>query len=170
MSSLRVIKRTFNHIDAESFAILYKAYIRPHLEYCVQAWCPYLKKDIKTLEKVQRRATKLVPKLRKQPYNQRLKALNLYPLEVRRIRGDLIETFKIMNGPDGGHRPKPVFQHGNKHQHQRTQAEIVHEGTQQRAQHSQVLLLTESDPQLEQLAIACDRSQECQCQPVQEQI
>ena len=38
--------------------------------------------------------------MRKQPYNQRLKALNLYPLEVRRIRGDLIETFKIMNGPE----------------------------------------------------------------------
>ena len=98
MTSLRIIKRTFNHIDAESFAILYKAYIRPHLEYCVQAWCPYQKQDIKTLEKVQRRATKLVPQLRKRPYNERMKELKLYPLEVRRIRGDLIETFKILKG------------------------------------------------------------------------
>jgi hypothetical protein len=98
ISSLRGIKRTFNHIDAESFAVLYKAYIRPHLEYCVQAWCPYQKQDIRAMEKVQRRATKLVPKLRKLPYNVRMKELNLYPLEVRRIRGDLIQTFKILKG------------------------------------------------------------------------
>ena len=46
----------------------------------------------------QGRATKLIPKLRKRPYNERMKALKLYPLEVRRIRGDLIETFKILKG------------------------------------------------------------------------
>ena len=64
MSSLRIIKRTFQHIDKESFAILYKAYIRPHMEYGVQAWNPYQIGDIKTLEKIQKRATKLVPSLR----------------------------------------------------------------------------------------------------------
>ena len=64
----------------------------------MQAWCPYLQKDIKSLEKVQRRATKSVPSLRERSYEERLKELNLYPLEVRRARGDVIETFKILNG------------------------------------------------------------------------
>ena len=98
MQSLRIIKRTFNYIDKEGFAILYRAYIRPHLEYCVQAWCPYLQKDIKCLERVQRRATKLVSCLREKSYEERLEELNLYPLEVRRVRGDIIEVFKILNG------------------------------------------------------------------------
>ena len=98
MTSLRVIRRTFKYIDKDSFRILYKTYIRPHVEYCVQAWCPYQVNDIKTLEKIQRRATKLVPSLRREPYLVRLKELKLYPLEIRRLRGDLIEVFKIMNG------------------------------------------------------------------------
>ncbi|XP_072022805.1 uncharacterized protein B0403.1-like [Amphiura filiformis] len=98
MNSLRVIRRTFKYIDKESFATLYKTYIRPHLEYYIQAWSPTLKKDIITLEKVQRRATKLVPELRNLSYDERLEELNLYSLEQRRIRGDLIETFKILTG------------------------------------------------------------------------
>ena len=98
MQSLRIIKRTFNYIDKAGFAILYRAYIRPHLEYCVQAWSPYLQKDIKCLEKVQRRATKLVPSLREKEYEERMKELDLYPLVVRIVRGDLIETFKILSG------------------------------------------------------------------------
>ena len=78
---------------------LYKAYIIPHLEYCVQAWCPYLQNEIKCLEKVQRRATKLVPSLREKTYEERLRELDLCPLEVlSRVRGDLIETFKILKG------------------------------------------------------------------------
>ena len=72
MNSLRVIRRTFKYIDAESFLILRKAYIRPPLEYSVQSWNPALQKDINALEKVQRRATKLVPQLKNQTYEEGL--------------------------------------------------------------------------------------------------
>jgi len=56
-STLGLIRRHFKHIDKESFLILYKAYTRPHLEYCVQSWSPSLVKDITCLEQIQRRAT-----------------------------------------------------------------------------------------------------------------
>ena len=101
MCKLRIIKRTFKHYDKKCFTMLYRTYIRPHLEYAVQAWCPYLKKDITMLEKVQRRATKLIPSIRHLSYTERLRATKLYSLEQRRTRGDLIETFKIMNGLEG---------------------------------------------------------------------
>ena len=100
MNCLRVVKRTFKHYDANSFKILYKSYVRPHLEYSVQAWSPYLKKDIIVLEKIQRRATKMIPKLRHMSYANRMESLGILSLEKRRIRGDLIETFKIMNEID----------------------------------------------------------------------
>ena len=60
MSVMGLVKRNFKDLDAESFLLLYKTYIRPYLEYCVQVWSPHLKKDIQLLEKVQRKSTKLV--------------------------------------------------------------------------------------------------------------
>ena len=73
---------------------VYKTYVRPHLEYCIQVWSPFLAGDIDSLEKIQHRTTKLVPYL---PYEQRLKLLNLQSLYAWRIQGDLIETYKILN-------------------------------------------------------------------------
>ena len=77
---------------------LYKAIVRPHLEYCIQAWRPYRKKDIDKLERIKRRATKMITELRDLSYESRLLKCGLTTLETRRQRGDQIEVFKIMNG------------------------------------------------------------------------
>lgn len=98
--ALGFIKRTFTYFDRRSFSILYRTYVRPHMEFAIQAWNPYLKRDIECLEKIQHRATKLVPELRNLAYSDRLKALNLTTLEERRSRGDLIEAFKIITGKE----------------------------------------------------------------------
>jgi len=95
---LAMVRRTFRNLDKEDLNLLYKVYIRPHMEYSIQAWSPYLAKDIETLERVQRTATRLVPELRKYPYTERLQRLGLPTLKTRRERGDMIEVFKIMTG------------------------------------------------------------------------
>ena len=76
---------------------LYEAIVRPHLEYCIHAWNPYLRKYIDMLEKIQR-ATILIPGLRDLRYEERLKECGLTALETRRLRGDQIEVFTILNG------------------------------------------------------------------------
>ena len=87
-----MLKRTFSCMSKELFVFLYKTYVRPHLEYCVQLWSPYYVRDIDNLERVQRRATKLVNEFTKLSYENRLKKLGIYSLYCRRQRGDLIET------------------------------------------------------------------------------
>ena len=77
--------------------MLYKALIRPHLEYASCIWSPQLKRDQDALERVQRRATKLVSELKHLPYSTRLKQLNLPTLKYRRRRADIIETYRIMS-------------------------------------------------------------------------
>ena len=94
------IGRTFEFKSEKVILALFNALVRPHLEYCVQFWSPHYRKDIDKLERVQRRATKLIPRLRNMPYEERLKQLNLFSLEKRRMRGDLIEVFKMFQGFD----------------------------------------------------------------------
>jgi len=65
------------------------------MEYCIQAWSPYLAKDIELLEKVQRRATKCVTGTKGMTYEQRMQILNITTLEKRRQRVDLTEVYKI---------------------------------------------------------------------------
>jgi len=93
MQSLATTKRSFKYIIKESFKILYKTYIWPYIEYCVQAWSPYYAKDIDMLENIQHRATNLIPQLANLPYVEHIQNLNMYSLYCRRERGDLIETF-----------------------------------------------------------------------------
>ena len=95
---LGLIRRNITYKGKKLIIPLYKAIVRPHLEYCIQAWRPYRKKDIATLERIQRRATKMIPELRDLSYEERLKECGLTTLETRRLRGDQIEVFKILNG------------------------------------------------------------------------
>ena len=93
-----IIRRSFKYMDYATFALLFKALVRPHLEYANSVWCPYRKKNIDAIENVQRRATKMLPNLSTLSYPDRLRKLKLPSLRFRRLRGDMIETFKILSG------------------------------------------------------------------------
>ena len=96
-SILGLIKKTFTNLDEKILPLLYKTMVRPHLEYCNVVWGPHYKLDQQAIEKVQRRATKLVQDIRHLPYNERLKKLKLPSLMYRRRRGDMMVTFNIIN-------------------------------------------------------------------------
>jgi ribonuclease P/MRP protein subunit RPP40 len=91
------LKRTFRFWTIETCRNLYCAFVRPHLEYAAPAWSLTSKKDLRTLESVQRRATKLVPRLKNWSYEDRLAVKGLSSIRDRRVRGDFIQLFKLVN-------------------------------------------------------------------------
>ena len=93
-----IIRRTYTYLDIESFKLLFKSLVRPHLEYVAPVWNPWLKRDIAELEKVQRRASKQVPALKNMSYPDRLRKLSFPTLRFRMLRGDMIETYKLLKG------------------------------------------------------------------------
>ena len=95
---LGIIKWSYDDKSMANLLPLYKALVRPHIEYCVQAWRPYYQKDVDNLEKIQRRATRMMEELRGMEYEERLRQTRLVTLEARRTRADIIEVFKIMKG------------------------------------------------------------------------
>lgn len=99
-ATLGMICRTFLYKNSTSLLQLYKSLVRPKLEYCIQVWRPYLRRDIDLIEKVQKRATKMIIGDAEVGYEDRLKLLKLTSLETRRLRGDLIQVFKILKGID----------------------------------------------------------------------
>ena len=84
-----LIKRTYENKSKRNIIALYKSLVRPHLEYCVQAWRPHNQKDIDNLEGVHRRMTKMINGMGEDEYNLRLSKTKLLSLEMRRLRSDL---------------------------------------------------------------------------------
>ncbi|RNA07849.1 RNA-directed DNA polymerase from mobile element jockey-like [Brachionus plicatilis] len=92
-SILGQLRQAFHAWNPQSFISLYTAFIRPHLEYATSVWNPHRRADVRIIENIQRRATKLVGRIRDRSYQDRLAIL-----ESRRSRGDLISHYKIANG------------------------------------------------------------------------
>ena len=91
------IKKAFKHMNSDIFKKLFCAHIRPHIEYAVQFWAPYLRKSINQIESVQRRATKNIPGFQNHSYKERLQLLDIPTLAYRRLRGSMIEVYKMIN-------------------------------------------------------------------------
>src|SRR6218665_23163 len=72
-----MIKQTIITKDNDTILRFYKSLVRSQLEYCIKVWNPYLKKDILKLEKVQKRATKMIQGYKYLSYGERLKRCGL---------------------------------------------------------------------------------------------
>ena len=94
-TQINVIKRNFLSRNPKFLETMYKTFIRPHIEYCIQVWNPVYVGDIEKLEKVQKRFTKLLPQSWTMSQEERNQMLNITSHESRRLRGDLIYIYKM---------------------------------------------------------------------------
>ena len=93
----------FRGIEFQNWQVmlqLYRTFVRLHLEYSVQFWSPYYQKDVEALERVQKRFTRMLAGMGGISYEERLEKLGLFSSERRRLRGNLIEVYKMMRGMD----------------------------------------------------------------------
>ena len=109
LKMLGLLKRAFGVFEPRVFHQLNAAYIRPHLEYAMQVCSPWLVLDKQLLEQPQRKATKLVRGHWNISYQARLLSLDVFSLSYRRIRGDLILTYRIVNNVQHPCRPLLKF-------------------------------------------------------------
>jgi len=98
---LSQMKRTFTYRDSYVFPRINRTYVRPLLEYSVQAWNPSKVEDINTLEKVQRRALRMINDQGDASYETKLRNIGMTTLQARRERGDMIQVYKFLNDASG---------------------------------------------------------------------
>ena len=94
--NMGIIRRTFHFLDCQTFTMLYKALVRSTLEYGQSVSSPYLTRDIKKIESVQKHTTKQANNLKDVSYPEWLHKLNLPTLRFHGLRGDMIEIYKIL--------------------------------------------------------------------------
>ena len=97
---LKNIRVAFAYLDEDMMKKIIVTMIRPRLEYAAIVWSPWLRKDVRKIERILRAATKMIPRLRDMTYENRLQELNILSLEQRRERGDMIAIYKLMTGKD----------------------------------------------------------------------
>ena len=98
--TMGIIDRTYSGKSNDNTLNLYKSLVRPHLEYCCQAWRPYFQKDVDNIQNVQRRMTNMIPELSQLNYEERLCRQIFLSLEMHRLRAYLNEVLKIVKGID----------------------------------------------------------------------
>ena len=95
-SLLGQMARSFTYRHKDTWLHLYRMYVRHHLEYCVQAWAPWTDADAAVLERVQQRAVRMTSGLRGKTYEETLREGKMLSLAERRVRGDMLETWKVL--------------------------------------------------------------------------
>ena len=94
------ILRAFSYRDMRVFPRLYVQYVRPHLDFAVQAWRPLQRGDIDSLERVQRKMVTAISGLHGRTYEERLMEMGMESLESSREWLDMVQTYKIVKEVD----------------------------------------------------------------------
>ena len=97
-SMMDIKLRTFDHMNEHCFTTIVRSLVHSHIEYASQVWIPSLLKHVTALQNVQRRATTSIPGFRDIDYKELLHELKLPTLAYRRLRGNMIELYKILRG------------------------------------------------------------------------
>ena len=94
------IRRTFVSRSPKFLGEMYRQFVRPHMEYCIEVWNPKAQGDINKMERVQNKMTRMLNNGNRMTHDQRNSMLGISSHEQRRLRGDLINIYKNIANPD----------------------------------------------------------------------